>query len=236
METIGIIFHTFFYRPLFNGMMFLYYYIPGRDFGITIIIFTILIKLILYPLGAKAIKSQKSLAKLSPKVKEIKEKYKGDKEKQTKEIMDFYKKENINPFSGCLPLLLQLPIMLALFRVFRTNISSGQNNILYSITPTIDIINTSFLGIVDLSEPNLFLAVVAGITLFFQVKINAPMKKSGKKDDIQNIMQTQMQYFMPFFTILILLSLPSALGLYWIISNLFSIGQYHLIFRKNINR
>lgn len=231
---IGNIFEIFFYKPLFNFLIFIYYFIPGGDLGIAIIIFTLLVKFALYPLGAKAIKSQKSLSNITPKIKEIQEKYKDDKEKQTKEIMNFYKKEKINPFSGCLPVLLQLPFLIALFRIFQTNLE-GNKSLLYNITPHPEIILTKFLGIIDLSSPNIFFAILAGISLFFQIKISSPKIKSNKKDDLQYIMQKQMQYLMPVFTIIILLKLPSALGLYWIISNLFTIGQQYIADIKNTN-
>ena len=118
MDLLISIFNTFLYRPLFNVLILFYQYVPGHDFGLAVIILTILIKLIFYPLGIKAIKSQKELSGLQPKIKEIQEKYKDNKEQQTKEVMALYKKERINPFSGCLPLLIQLPVLLALYRVF----------------------------------------------------------------------------------------------------------------------
>ncbi|MDD4467147.1 MAG: YidC/Oxa1 family membrane protein insertase [Candidatus Pacebacteria bacterium] len=238
IEIIKIAFESFFYKPLFNGLIFIYYYIPGGDLGITIILFTLIIKTILYPLGAKAIKSQKSLNKLSPKIKEIQEKYKNDKEKQTKEIMEFYKKEKINPFSGCLPLLIQLPILLALFKIFKDGFGMEQMNLLYTITPHPEEIFTVFLKLVDLADPNLFFAILAGVSLFFQMKISIPKiknkNKGDLKSDIQVVMQKQMQYFLPFFIVIILLQLPSALGLYWIVSTLFAIGQHYIINKNDV--
>lgn len=236
MEIIKVIFHSYFYQPLFNLLIFIYYYIPGGDLGIAIIIFTILVKMALYPLGAKAIKSQKSLANISPKIKEIQEKYKNDKERQGKEIMEFYKREKVNPFSGCLPLLFQLPILIALFRIFQGDFGAEQIKYLYTITPKPENIFTTFLGIINLSEPNIFFAILAGISLFFQIKISAPKIKSKKKDDLQHIIQKQMQFMMPIFTVFILLKLPSALGLYWIVSTLFAIGQHYIIEKKEKNQ
>ncbi len=235
-EIIGIIFETFFYKPLFNGLIFIYFHIPGGDFGITIIVFTLLIKTILFPLGAKAIRSQKSLSRVTPEIKKIQEKYKNDKEKQSKEIMDLYKREKVNPLSGCLPLLIQLPILLALFRIFQGEFGDEQMFLLYSFIPHPEEIFSTFLGIVDLSRPNLILALLAGASLFFQVKFSN-LKPKGKlkgdlKSDIQIVMQKQMQYFLPIFTFFILLKLPSALGLYWITSTVFAIVQQFILNKK----
>src|SRR3989344_2659465 len=98
-------FNAVLYQPLFNALILIYLYLPGHDFGIAVIVLTILIKLVLYPLGVQAIRSQKSMAQLQPKMKEIQEKFKDDKEQQSKAMMEFYKKEKINPLSGCLPLI-----------------------------------------------------------------------------------------------------------------------------------
>ncbi len=118
MGTITAIFHAILYQPLFNALVLLYQYFPGHDFGIAVIILTVLIRILLYPLMFQSIKSQKILAELQPKIQEIQNKYKNDKEKQTKATMELYQKEKINPFGGCLPLLIQLPILIALFQVF----------------------------------------------------------------------------------------------------------------------
>ena len=98
-ETIASFFFTILYQPLFNGLVLLYNYIPGHDFGAAIIFLTLIIRLVLYPISVKAVNSQRSLQKLQPQMKEIQEKYKTDKEKQAKEVLDLYKKEKINPFS-----------------------------------------------------------------------------------------------------------------------------------------
>ena len=118
MSFFSKAFYAVLYQPLLNALVFLYTYLPGHDFGIAIIILTSLIKLLLYPLGTKAVRAQRALAELQPKIKEIQEKYKKDKATQTKEIMDLYKKEKVNPFAGMLPLIIQLPILIALYRVF----------------------------------------------------------------------------------------------------------------------
>jgi len=122
MSIISNFFNYCFYQPLFNFLILIYKLIPGGDFGISIIILTILIKLLMLPFNNKAIKSQKIIADLQPKIKEIQEKYKNDKEKQAKEMMEIYKKEKISPFAGIIPALIQLPILIALYQLFFTRI------------------------------------------------------------------------------------------------------------------
>src|SRR3989338_1999815 len=115
MGFLGQIFNTIFYQPLLSALLFIYQRLPGHDLGVAIILLTLLIKLLLYPLGAKAIKSQKALQELQPKMKEIQERFKNDKNTQAKETMELYKREKINPFSSFGLLIVQLPILFALF-------------------------------------------------------------------------------------------------------------------------
>lgn len=236
MEFFINAFNILLYQPLFNALIFLYQIIPGQDFGIAIIILTILIKVIFYPLTTKAIKSQRILAELQPKIQEVQQKFKQDKEKQAKEMMAFYQKEKINPFSGCFPMLIQLPILIALFQVFIRGFGPEQMEWLYGFVPHPGVINFYFLGIVNLIESNIIIALLAGIAQFFQSKMMFPKTKKIKQGEGQMaqfsaIIQKQMIYFMPFFTVFILLGLPSAMGLYWLVTALFSIGQQRLILK-----
>lgn len=233
MEVFSGIFNTILYRPLFNILIALYVYLPIRDFGLAVIALTLLVKLIFYPLGLKGIKSQKQLSDLQPKIKELQEKYKDQKDRQVKEIMELYKKEKINPFSGCLPLLVQLPFLVALYRVFWRGLDVEQMSFLYGFVPNPGAINPSFFGLIDLSGPWIPMAVLAGVLQFLQTKMVLPPlpKSSSKTSDFSGAMQKQMQYFMPFITVLFLFNLPSALGLYIIITTLFSIGQQYFILK-----
>jgi len=213
--------------------------LPGHDFGVAVIVLTVIIRIILYPLMAQSLKSQKVLSNVQPKLQEIQQKYKDDKEKQTKEMMDLYKKEKINPFGGCLPLLIQFPILVALYRVFYTGLGPGTMHHLYSFIPNPGTIDTSFLGLINLSQPSIVLAILAGIVQFFQSKTMTPQIKKTKekqdtKDQFSEIIQKEMLYFFPIFTVFILWRLPSAVGLYWILTGLFSIYQQYLINRETV--
>jgi len=228
------IFNLLLYRPLFNFLILIYNYLPGHDFGLTIISLTIIIRFILYPISVKALNSQRALQSLQPKIEEIQKKYKDNKEKQTKETLELYKKEKINPFGGLLLAIIQLPILIALYRVFWQGLNAQELKILYSFIANPIHINSMFFSLVDLSKPNLLFAVLAGILQFIQTKMLLPKTSIGqpKKGDINTMMQKQMIYFLPFITVVILLKLPSALGLYWVISSLFSIVQQYFLFKK----
>ncbi len=226
-------FYTVIYQPLFNLLIFLYNIVPVADLGIAIILITIIIKGALHPLGIKSARSQKELQTIQPKVKKLQEKYKDDKETQAKKIMELYKQNKVNPFSGILPLFIQLPILISLFRIFTRGFEDGAMDALYSFIPAPESINYMFLGIIDLSSSNVFLAIIAGVGQFIQMKMSMPVKDNkNEKKDTAKMMQSQMIYFLPGFTFLILLSLPSAVGVYWIITVIFSIFQQYLIKRK----
>ena len=227
-------FNIVLYQPLFNALILLYIYLPGHDFGIAVIVLTIIIRLLLYPSMAKSIKSQKVLAELQPKIKEIQKKYKEDKEKQGRAMMELYKQEKINPFGGCLPLLIQLPILIALYQVFWKGFQPEAMVHLYSFVPRLEMIDPNFLGIINLANASIVLALLAGITQFFQTKMMMPQvqKSQSKPGDFSQIMSKQMLYFFPVFTVFILWKLPAAIALYWFVTALFSIGQQRLILRS----
>jgi len=230
-------FHAILYQPLFNSLVLLYNYIPGRDFGIAIIFLTLIIRIILYPISVKSINSQTALQKLQPQIQELQKKYKNDKEKQAREVLDLYKKEKINPFSGVLLALIQLPILIALYQVFWTGLDPKELAALYNFVFNPGQINPLFLTIIDLSKPSMIFAILAGLAQYYQTKMLIPQKKTDSgatksEADFSVIMQKQMVYFAPILTVIILANLPSALGLYWIVGGVFSIIQQYLIFKK----
>jgi len=238
-EVIINAFNIVLYRPIFNILILFYNYLPGHDFGVSIIVLTIIIRLALYPTSVKAIKSQKTLNYIQPKIKEIQEKYKEDKEKQAQAIMELYKKEKFNPFGGCLPILIQLPVLIALFQVLKNGLLSEQFSIIYSFIPAPQSINPLFLGLVNLTQASVAIAIFAGILQFLQTKMITPKtkgQKNKKGSDFAAIMQKQMLYFFPFLTFFILLRLPSAIGLYWMVNSIFSIGQQYLILKKQSSK
>jgi len=232
---ISDIFYEGLYRPLFN--LLVYFYNITGSLGLAIILITIVIRVVLYPLAKKSLKSQIAMKKIQPEVKELQEKHKDDKEKQTKEMMELYKKHGVNPFSGCLPLLIQLPILIALYRVFINGIEKVEPERLYTWVADPGKLHTMFLGVIDLAQKNIGLALIAGAVQFVQTKLtlasslksNPKPKKKKEGMDMAEIMNKQFLYFLPAMTVFIGISFPSALPLYWIISTLFSIGQYYVL-------
>jgi len=230
-----IIFQTILYKPIFNALVLLYQYLPGHDFGVSIIVLTCVVRFLLYPFTFKSIKSQKVLQEIQPKIKEIQAKFKNKKEEQARAMMALYKEQKISPFSGCLPLLIQLPILIALFLVLKNlTLDKIDGNILYSFVPNPGAISPMFLGIMNLTQKSSLLAILAGVFQFFQSKMTIPQTKKNSKNgnDFSQIMQKQMLYFFPILTVFILWGLPSAIGLYWLATTLFSIGQQYLVFNR----
>ena len=226
-------FYLVIYKPVFNLLIFLYSSIPFFDLGIAVIILTLLIKTVLYPLGIKAARSQKDMEEIQPEIKKIQEKYKDDKEKQAKLIMDLYKTKKVNPFSGMFSLFIQLPVLISLFQIFKRGLDAEEMKHLYSFVNPPEIINYNFLGILDLSSPNVVLAILAGAGQYYQMKMMMKKKTEGEKQDTAKAIQSQMILFLPGFTFFILLSLPSVIGLYWVVTVDFSIFQQYIIKKEN---
>jgi len=214
---------TVLYQPLFNLLVFFYNIIP--DIGIAILLLTILVKAIIWPLSHKGLKSQKVLQDLQPKLESLKAKYKDNKEKLGQETMALYKREKINPMASCLPLLIQFPIIIAVFRVFRAIfVETVDFSLLYSFVKVPEIINPMMLGFLDLSKPQIVLAILAGLAQFWQSRIMLKKTKKdtlgpdGKKKELSlpQTMSKQMMYFMPVITVFIAASFPGGLALYWL--------------------
>ena len=235
MNTITFLYREILYRPLFNGLIFLYNVIPGHDFGIAIIVLTIIIRFILYPLSRKATQSQKALQDLQPKIKEIQQKYKDNRQAQGQALMEIYKIHKINPASGCLTMLVQLPILLALFSVFRNGLKPESLSALYGFVANPGLVNKFFLGLMDLSAKSLPLAILAGLAQFVQSKMLAPPSQ-GLTTDFASAMNKQMVYMFPILTVFIAAGLPAGLSLYWVAMTLFGIVQQYFTLKKNGER
>lgn len=234
MPFISLIYNEILYKPLFNGLIFLYNNLPGHDFGIAIIVLTALIRLLFYPLFQKSMKAQKEMSELQPKIKEAQVKYKNDKEKQARVLMELYKEHKVNPMSGCLPLIIQIPILFAFFQVLRTGLDPARLSGLYKFVENPGAISSMFLGVVDLAIPNVVLAFLTGLTQFIQAKMMSPKNSAlpSQKSDFATAMNKQMTYFMPIFIFLIALKFPAGLALYWTVLNIFGVGQQYFIQKK----
>lgn len=223
-------FNTILYFPMYNILIFLAWAIPGHSIGWAIVVLTIIIRFILLPASLKAAKAQARLQLLQPEMNRIKAEIK-DQQAQGKAMMELYKKEGVSPFGSCLPLLIQLPIIFVLYRVFQAGLNTSGFVHLYSFVPHPDTINTLFFGL-DLAKPELwFLPILAGVTQFILSKMmmpTTPQKDPAKKDgapDPMQMMNKQMVYIFPIVTIFIARSLPAALAVYWVITTIFGIVQ-----------
>ena len=234
------LFHTILYLPLFNFFVFLYNILPGHDLGLVIFVITLLIRLALYPLTSSSIKAQRSMQELQPKLEEIKRLYPNDKQKQTQATMELYKNNKVNPLASCLPMLVQLPLLIALYLALRDGLASanlGQN--LYAFVHNPGLLNPVSLWVINLSKPNVVLAVLAGLAQFWQAKSlsrQSPPKAAGvggKDENMMAMMNKQMLYFMPFMTALIGLKLPAGLTLYWFFSTALMAIQQIILFKKH---
>jgi len=240
------------YRPIYNLLIFIYNFLPLHDFGIAIVLVTVLIKFFLIPLSRKQIESQKRMQELQPKIKEIQEKYKNDKEKQSRAMMEFYKENKANPFSGCLPMIFQLIFLIAIYRVL-FNISQNGLKVnegdLYVFMQNPGQINHFFIGLVDLSSivdfksfsveniAHIILVILAAFAQYVQTKMlmasnekklggkDVGGKKDNKELDFSQVMSKQMLYLAPIMTLFIGIKFPAGLALYWLVSTLFMIAQ-----------
>ncbi|MBI1984904.1 MAG: membrane protein insertase YidC [Candidatus Wildermuthbacteria bacterium] len=225
-DLIGNIFHAILYQPFLNALVALYEFIPGKDFGVAVILLTIILRFVLYPLSARAFRAQKALAELQPKVQEIQEKFKNSKGELSKKLMELYQKERINPFASFLPLLIQFPILIALFQVFRNGFHPDQLSALYSFIPRPEYIDSSFFGLLDLNEKSILVAVLAAAFQYVQGKQSMSLTpKSSSQTGMARAIQGPILYMIPLMTGFFAAQLPSALGLYWITTSLFSIWQ-----------
>lgn len=238
MTAIKSFFKVILYQPLYNALIFLVWLIPSHNVGMAIIILTVIIRLLLVPSSAKAIESQKQLKELQPELDRIKEKHKGDKQAEAQAMMSFYQANKINPLSSCLPLLIQLPILIILYYVFRDGLDTSHFDLLYSFVPRPETVNTMFLGM-NLSNPNIYLAIVTGLFQFWQTKQMMPRKEKTKPEKetdtaqkFQQALSNQMLYIMPIFTVFIGMKLPSALVLYWVTTTIFAVGQQYWILKQ----
>ncbi len=223
------IWDTVLYGPLLNALAFLVSIIPGGDVGIAVILLTIVVKAILFPLSQRSIESQIKMNLLAPELKKIKDSG-ASKEEQAKQTFELYKHHKTNPFSGCLLVLIQIPIIFALYYVFLKGINLN-SDLLYSFINTPEHINMLFLGILDISKTGiLVLALLAGISQYFQAYLMPKPVLSDKdtgsfQENFTKSMHTQMKYVFPLIVTFIGYSVSGAVALYWITSNIFAIGQ-----------
>ena len=229
---MNYIWQTIFYRPMLNVLVYFYNTVAFHNFGLAIILVTLLLRLVLYPLFHNSAKQQMLMQRIQPKIKKIQEIHKNDKEKQSQALMDLYKEHGVNPFSSLFLLVIQLPMMIGLYWVVRTGLTPGNLTGLYSFVMQPSNIDPMFLHLIDLSKPSILLLVFAAISQYFQAKL-AIYRDPNNTAPLTPAEQVgrNMAYVGPLITLLVFYALPSAVALYWFITSLFSIGQQIIINR-----
>ncbi len=220
--------NALFFNPLYNALVFLAAAMPGNDVGLAIVVLTLIVKGILAPLSHSALMMQRKMRDLEPKLKELKEKH-TNQEEQAVKMMELYRAHGVNPFSSIFIMLIQIPIIFALYFVFREGIDLS-SPALYSFTPHPETINLMFLGFLDLAKPSIGLAAIAALTQFFQTQLSipptpkpAPGTESSFKDEFARSMSFQARFILPIFIFFVAFNLHAALPLYWAVSNTFGI-------------
>ncbi len=237
------LFGTLIYTPLYNALVGLVDILPGGDLGFAVITLTILIKLLIFPLSIKAVKTQLLMKEIEEPLREIQKKHKDDRQKQAEEIMALYKEKGVNPFSVLLVLLIQLPIIFGLYWVFaRGGLPEVDPSLLYAFVPAPAVVTTLFLGSIDLLGRSWLLALLAGITQFIQAKLSVPPppeRKEGDepsfKDDFARSMHLQVRYVLPIIVTFAAYYISAAVALYWLTSNMVTICQEFYV-RRTIKK
>lgn len=226
---MGSLFTQIIYRPILNLTVLLYGVGGLNDLGIAIILMTIAIRALLFPLSLKTARSQKTMAELGPAIEEVKGKHKGNTAAQSEAVMAMYRERGVNPLAGCLPLVIQLPILLGMYRVFLNIFKPQSLDLLYHAIPHPGSISHQFLGWLDISGPNRLFALAAGALQFLQARLAAGNQPATGQAAAVN---KQMMYLLPVMIVVISWNLPAGLALYWITTTVFSIGEQLYLRRR----
>ncbi|MEK7560934.1 MAG: YidC/Oxa1 family membrane protein insertase [Patescibacteria group bacterium] len=236
MNFISLFYTELIWRPLFNGLVLSYNALPVHDLGLAIIVFTVMIRLLMAPLMWRGQKAQNAMTRLQPELEKLKSQYKNDREGFARATMELYQRHNVNPFSGCLNLLIQLPILIALFSVFRDGFRPDHAAYLYSFVSNPGAINPLTFGGLDLSKGSIALGVVSALTQFYATKVTMTppaARPPGTENDFSRLLQQQALYILPVIILIWSRTLPSALTLYWTVLNIFGIVQGVMMTKKD---
>ncbi|MBI5003797.1 membrane protein insertase YidC [Candidatus Kaiserbacteria bacterium] len=237
---ISSTFHAVVYNPLYNGLIFLVDHIPSHDVGIAIVLLTILVRLVVYPLSKRAIQSQIAMKKAVPAVEELKKKYKKNSPEQTQAVFAFYKEHDIHPFAGLGLMLVQLPILIALYWIFAMGGLPHLNEaVLYSFVPRPETVNMMFLGVIDVgAKHNIVLAILTVATqmIYSRLSMGPRAGKTAVEESLSNDMaksfDLQVRYMLPLVIGFVVYVVAAAAPLYYVTSNLFMIAQEYLAGRR----
>lgn len=229
---MGTLFHLFLVQPIFNGLVALYSYVTFEDLGIAIILLTIVIRFILYPLFYKALHSQSLMQKIQPEIAKIQKEYKNDREQQALKMMALWKEHKVNPFASFGLIFVQLPIFFALYRVFSHGFSTDAFQDLYSFIPAPEHLSSISMGFLDVSAPSMIIVALAAVAQYIQSYLALPKAKPGQELTKAQQTSRKMVFLAPALTLLILPKLSAGIGLYWLTTALFSIVQQHIVNKR----
>lgn len=236
---MSYLYNTFVFDPLYNSLIYLMDLLPWIDAGIAVIILTIIVRLILFPLSKKAIVTQVRMKEIEPELNRLKQTV-TDKQQQALKVMALYKEKGVNPFSSFLVLLIQLPIIYALYSIFiRSGLPIVKTTLLYSFV-SVPTISMNFLGLFDVGARSIPLSIIAAIAQFLQLHFSlsssGPTQKSSspQADMAQNMMKN-MKYIFPFIVFFISYKISAVVALYWTVSSLFTLGQ-ELVVRRHLKK
>ncbi len=233
-------FYNFIYDPLYNGLVFLVDSVPNHDIGIAIIILTIVVKIVLYPLSRQAVRTQIAMKEIAPEIDALKEKLKDKQEEQARAIFALYKERGIRPFSSFFLILVQFPILFGLYWVFwHGGLPEVDASLLYAFIPRPEMVNMEFLGLLDMRERSLLLAACAGLTQLVYARLSMGVRKPRTEtteasfaNDMAHSFDLQARYILPLIVAGIAYTVASAVPLYWTTSNLFMIAQEFMMGRR----
>ncbi len=217
-------FTTFVVQPLYN-LLVASYNLLGHDLGLAIIALTVLIRVVLYPLSQAALKSQAAMQVLQPKLKELQAKHKGDREALARATMQLYRESKVNPLSSCLPVLIQLPFLIGIYWALQSAVNGSSFELLYPFVRHPGTLNQTAFGFLPIAKPSIVLAVIAGAAQWWTTRMlmvkrppPAAAAKGGKDEDMMSMMNKQMTVMMPIMTVVIGVTLPAGLTLYWFVT------------------
>lgn len=235
---ISAAFNTAIYNPLYNGLVSIVGVLPSHDVGLAVILLTIIVRVVLYPLSKKAIVAQQKMKKIAPQMELLKEKYKNDREQQGKAMFALYKENDIHPFASFGLILIQLPILFALYWVFAfgglPEIDAAR---IYSFVSAPAGVNMEFLGLINMAGKSMLLAALAAVTQIAYTRLSMGARKKSVATgsfagDMARSFDLQARYVLPVIIGVVAYTVPSAAALYWVTSNTAMIAQELLMGRR----
>ncbi|OGG88908.1 hypothetical protein A2592_00880 [Candidatus Kaiserbacteria bacterium RIFOXYD1_FULL_42_15] len=239
----SLIWHAVFFDPVYNTLVFFIDLFPGGDVGLSIIATVVIVKLLLFPLSIKAVKTQKIMRDIEPKLREVKEKFKDKRDELAKATMEIYREAGMNPFASIGVMFLQIPFVIALYLAVLKGggvpLPGINLDILYSFIPHPSAVTMNFMGLFDITGKSMVLALIAGIAQFFSVRfampkppVRDPNAAPSFKADFSRNMQLQMQYVMPVIIVMTAYTFSATIALYFVVSNIMTIVQ-ELVVRRH---